>query len=65
MSHYSIHGSFYDSWLARHPRRSCEAFLDQTMEGDWDTKPTPIPKDLIFPDLWFWIQEIDRKRLES
>jgi len=35
------------------------------MEGDWDTKPIPILKDLTFPDLWRWIQEIDRKRLEG
>ena len=24
--------NFYDSWVARHPRRSCEAVWDQTME---------------------------------
>lgn len=30
--HYDVRTSFYDSWAARFPRRSCEAFWDQYME---------------------------------
>ena len=31
--HYDIHRSFYDSLLARYPRRSCEALFQSNFEG--------------------------------
>ncbi|MGI8516103.1 MAG: hypothetical protein ACR2NT_13460 [Acidimicrobiia bacterium] len=31
--HYQTHTSFYDSWLAKHPRRSCEAWRNQFLEA--------------------------------
>jgi len=30
--HYQVTGDFYDAWIARHPRRTCEAFWNQSME---------------------------------
>lgn len=42
--HYEIHGSFYDSWLARHPRRSGEAYWNQYYEGKFITNNS-IPRD--------------------
>jgi len=43
--HYEIHGSFFDSWMARHPRRTCEAFFNQYVEGNF-IEDNPIPRDV-------------------
>jgi hypothetical protein len=40
--HYEIHESFFDSWMARHPRRTLEAYWRQYIEGEWiDDNPVP------------------------
>jgi hypothetical protein len=33
--HYECHGSFYDSWLGQHPRRSGEAYWNQYWEAQF------------------------------
>lgn len=43
--HYEIHDSFYDSFLARHPRRSGEAYWNQYIEAKF-ISDNPIPKDI-------------------
>lgn len=51
--HYDITKDFYASWLARHPRRSCEAVWSQFMEMEYFT-PDAIPRAGGFQDLWSW-----------
>lgn len=53
--HYEIHGSFYDSWMAKHPRRTGEAYWNQYMEAKF-IEDNPVPQG--FPDIpslvdWF------------
>lgn len=43
--HYDIHDSFYDSFLAVHPRRSGEAYWNQYYEAKFISN-NPVPKDI-------------------
>lgn len=49
--HYEVDTSFYDSWIARHPRRTGEAWWNQYLECMF-LPDNPIPKDADFPELW-------------
>jgi hypothetical protein len=42
---YTIHESFFDSWIARHPRRTLEAYRRQFIEGEW-IEANSVPGDL-------------------
>lgn len=42
--HYEIHDSFYDSWIARHPRRTGEAFVHQYLDAKF-VSDNSIPKE--------------------
>jgi len=53
--HYDIHDSFYDSFLAKHPRRSGEAYWNQYYEAKF-ISDNPVPqntKDLKKLVEWF------------
>jgi len=56
-SHYDIRTSFYQSWCARHPRRSCEACWDQFMEMHVRRGST-IPLDADFVQLADWFHPL-------
>lgn len=43
--HYDTHGSFYQSWLGQHPRRSAEAHWNQYYDGKF-IENNPIPQDI-------------------
>jgi len=51
--HYEVNADFYDSWIANHPRRTGEAYLNQDPEAKF-IRNNPIPRDLDFPVLWEW-----------
>ena len=51
--HYEIHDNFYDSWIANHPRRTGEAYLNQYYWGRI-IEDNPIPQGADFPELWKW-----------
>lgn len=55
--HYQIATNFYDSWMARHPRRTCEAMWNQLMEARF-VSDNKIPKDFGFNDLWKWYEPL-------
>jgi hypothetical protein len=55
--HYSTVTSFYDSWIAQHPRRTCEAMWRQTMETEF-LDANPIPREAGFQDLWEWYRPL-------
>lgn len=51
--HYDTYSSFYDSWIANHPRRSGEAFLNQFVKAQYIAN-NPIPKAGTLAELWAW-----------
>jgi len=53
--HYRIYNDFYDSVIANHPRRSCEAVWAATMEICY-LNNYKIPKELNFDEFQKWLQ---------
>jgi hypothetical protein len=53
--HYEINLSFYDSWIARHPRRTGEAWWNQYLEVMF-LPDNPLPKDADFPESWAFFE---------
>ncbi len=51
--HYKVYQDFYCSYVAKHPRRTGEAFIDQYLKGTWIDQ-NPMPRELSFTDLWGW-----------
>ncbi len=52
--HYDIRKDFFDSWIAQHPRRSCEAAWQQFFEARFiSTNPAPRTEDLTSLQAWF------------
>lgn len=51
--HYETHNDFYESWIANHPRRTIEAFINEKYAAKF-IEPHPIPKDVSFTELWSW-----------
>lgn len=61
--HYEVHNNFYNSWIANHPRRTGEAYLNQYIDALF-IEDNPIPRNLDFPELWDWFDEL-RKAEET
>jgi hypothetical protein len=57
--HYETHSSFYDSWIANHPRRTGEAYINQYWNAQFIDN-NPIPKKLAFPELWAWYDRLKK-----
>jgi hypothetical protein len=55
--HYQVTGSFYDSILSKHPRRSCEAMWTQLMEAKW-VEEHEFPRNASFRELRSWFAPI-------
>jgi hypothetical protein len=55
--HYDVRSDFYKSWIAKHPRRSGEAYWSQYMEVKFISE-NPIPQDLGFEELWSWYEPL-------
>lgn len=52
--HYEVHGSFYESWVGNHPRRSGEAYWNQYWEAKFVSN-NPIPPGFAdLPELVEW-----------
>jgi len=65
--HYNIQTTFYDSYIARFPRRSGEALWAQLMEVKF-LKPHAFPKDVGFPELYDWLRpriEVEKDEAEQ
>lgn len=54
--HYEVNADFYHSWIANHPRRTGEAYLNQYLEAKFISQ-NPIPRNLDFPALWSWYEQ--------
>ncbi len=60
--HYEIHRCFYESWIAKHPRRTGEAYWNQYCEAKF-VSDNNIPPGLDFPDIWDWYKPlVERER---
>ncbi len=55
--HYETHSSFYESWIANHPRRTGEAYINQYWDAQFIDN-NPIPEKLAFTDLWAWFEPL-------
>lgn len=55
--HYRVETNFYDSWIANHPRRTGEAYLNQFIEAKF-IENNPIPKNFGFKELWDWYDKL-------
>lgn len=56
--HYDIFESFYDSWIANHPRRSIEAYWNQYWEAKFVSKNT-VPKQFAdFEEMAAWYKPL-------
>ncbi|MDO8730482.1 MAG: hypothetical protein Q7J69_04780 [Candidatus Omnitrophota bacterium] len=58
--HYETLTDFYESYLARHPRRSGEAYMNQFIEGKF-TEDNPLPKSVGFEELEKWAQPLQHR----
>ena len=54
--HYELHEDFYDSWIAKHPRRTGEAWINQYLDAKF-IDDNPIPKNMDFQNLWKWFEQ--------
>ena len=62
--HYDTFTSFYDSWLANHPRRTGEAYLNQFLKAQF-IENNPIPKEHTFWELWEWFEKLQEIELQN
>lgn len=55
--HYKIHANFEQSWIARHPGRTREAYIRQYLNGEW-LSDERIPAGAGFSDLQRWASRL-------
>jgi hypothetical protein len=55
--HCQFADNFYDSWIANHPRRTCEAMWNQLMECQFLDKNS-IPRALDLNELLKWYEPL-------
>lgn len=54
LGHHDVHRLFRESWIARHPRRTVEAFKNQNLEAAFiPDNPLPETTDLVALQTWF------------
>jgi hypothetical protein len=53
--HYQTRTSFYDSLMARHPRRTCEHLWACLIEARWPQR-VDFPRDASFDELYEWLE---------
>jgi hypothetical protein len=55
--HREFHKSFYDSFIANHPRRTGEAYYNQYYMAHF-IESNPLPKNSNFDELWTWYKKL-------
>lgn len=55
--HYDVIDDFYDSWIANHPRRTGEAYVNQYIKAMFIDNH-PIPKDFSYLEIWNWLKPL-------
>jgi hypothetical protein len=54
--HFGIHESFYESTIAKHPRRSCEVFWERNAGARFVEGGVDFPKNMDFEALYNWLE---------
>lgn len=62
--HYEVSKNFYQSWLANHPRRTGEAYINQFLRAKF-IESNPLPKDAGFQELWSWFDKFHTAEAEA
>lgn len=62
--HYETHANFWGSWMANHPRRTGEAYLNQYQQVLF-IENNPMPRDVPFERLRFWTQRLRDVELQG
>lgn len=57
--HYRVESDFYDSFIANHPRRTGEAYINQYLKAQF-IENNSLPKNADFPELWDWYEQLRR-----
>lgn len=55
--HYDVAEDFFESWLAKHPRRTGEAYLAQYIDAKFVEGNSP-PAVASLEELWNWFDEL-------
>lgn len=55
--HYDVTDDFFESWLAKHPRRTGEAYLAQYIDARF-VEGNPPPKEVSLEELWSWFDRL-------
>jgi hypothetical protein len=55
--HYEVHDTFYESWISKHPRRTCEAAFQQFYEAKFIDQ-NPVPAGVGFDHLYRWVSTL-------
>lgn len=55
--HYDVTDNFFKSWLAKHPRRTGEAYMAQYLDAKF-VEDNPPPADGSLEDLWAWYDRL-------
>jgi hypothetical protein len=62
--HYDVTDDFFESWIAKHPRRTGEAYLAQYIEAKF-VEGNPPPRDVSLDELWSWFDPLLRAEQPS
>ena len=57
LEHYEVHSCFYDSWIAKHPRRTGEAHRKQYWEAEF-LVDNDVPQDLDLDGIKNWYRRL-------
>jgi len=61
--HYdNVQADFYNSWIANHPRRTGEAYINQYLDAEFIAN-NPIPRDLDFPKVWLCTANLKTQKI--
>ena len=55
--HYRVEKGFYSSWIANHPRRTGEAYINQFLKAQF-IENNPLPRTANFEELWDWYDKL-------
>ena len=57
--HYQVQSDFYNSWIANHPRRTGEAYVNQFFLSQY-IENNPLPKSANFKELRAWYDRLQK-----
>lgn len=57
--HYRVENTFYNSWIANHPRRTGEAYFNQFVKAQF-IENNPMPQNVGFTELWAWYDRLQK-----